>query len=454
MKHLMRIGLVLALALGAYGCGDDEETTTDAGTKVDAGTKDSGVNCPTEMCNGICCPTQTFCNTTTNMCDPVGSCSCGSAVCGIDSCGNNVCGTCPTGQVCTAGACVPNTCTPACAGKACGASDGCGGKCNGTCAANQYCDTSTYTCKTGTCTPVCAGLACGAADGCGGKCIGSCPGGQTCNAATYTCQTAGSCDPSTCAQGQGCYDPATGSTAGTTVCTCLPATQTRTDTCAQYGLACGMDPDAPAAATCRKPQQWEDCVPNTAGACDTGFTCIPLQNGGGICTKVCANGSPDCDDIMTACFSDATLGNFCWYNICADPSDPPTGGNAATERANYFQACETGDTVPGTCIPLNMDNTAGVCEDLGVCLQSGSAASGGTCDADADRTNMAGLCGVNELCFGYNDGTAKCLGLCNSGPTPQPVATCNGGLTCYDASGVTDPNDCPQARLGACDVTE
>jgi hypothetical protein len=69
--------------------------------------------------------------------------SCAGKTCGApDGCG----GTCQAGSGC---------CTPSCSGKLCGASDGCGGKCSS---------------GSGCCTPSCTGKSCGSSDGCGGTC--------------------------------------------------------------------------------------------------------------------------------------------------------------------------------------------------------------------------------------------------------------------------------------------
>jgi len=78
------------------------------------------------------------------------------------------------------------SCTPMCAGKACGANDGCGGTClTGSCPAGQTCNAGV--CKTGPCSPVCTGKACGAPDGCGGTCAtGTCSAGFTCSAGSCT----------------------------------------------------------------------------------------------------------------------------------------------------------------------------------------------------------------------------------------------------------------------------
>jgi len=69
-------------------------------------------------------------------------------------------------------------CTSSCAGKACGADDGCGNPCQiGSCPTGQTC--SSGTCVAGnTCTPSCSGKECGS-DGCGGSC-GNCSTGLVC----------------------------------------------------------------------------------------------------------------------------------------------------------------------------------------------------------------------------------------------------------------------------------
>ena len=96
----------------------------------------------------------------------------------------------------------PAPCQPSCAGKLCGASDGCGGTCksgSGCCApscASKLCGASDGcggTCKSGSgcCTPSCTGKSCGASDGCGGTCnIGS-----GCSTTCGTWQAANPDDP-------------------------------------------------------------------------------------------------------------------------------------------------------------------------------------------------------------------------------------------------------------------
>jgi len=110
--------------------------------------------------------------------------SCAGKACGApDGCGGQcTTGSCPSGQTCGGGGVQSQCgCTPNCAGKACGAANGCGGVCSaGACASGQTCGGGGVPNQCG-CTPNCAGKTCGAADGCGGRCLsGSCPGGAIC----------------------------------------------------------------------------------------------------------------------------------------------------------------------------------------------------------------------------------------------------------------------------------
>jgi hypothetical protein len=97
-------------------------------------------------------------------------------------------------------------CQPQCAGKACGAPDGCGGKCqSGTCPVNATCQSGACVCTvlacgasccaagqvckgSACCTPSCGARVCGPDPACGTSC-GSCPSGKTCDASGQ-CQSA------------------------------------------------------------------------------------------------------------------------------------------------------------------------------------------------------------------------------------------------------------------------
>ena len=195
---------------------------------------------------------------------------CGSIV---GRCGKIIeCGSCPAGLNCGGAGpnlCGTGTCTPSCSGKACGATDGCGGTCmTGTCGGGQHCDggacvcdpTSCAGCCSGStclggssssacgkggsicascsggggcsgglctgCTPSCSGKSCGASDGCGGTCTtGACSTGQRCSAGTCVCDTtscSGCCSGSSCLAGT----TATSCGAGGNACVSCNGTQT------------------------------------------------------------------------------------------------------------------------------------------------------------------------------------------------------------------------------------
>ncbi|MGI5863257.1 MAG: hypothetical protein ACOX6T_14545 [Myxococcales bacterium] len=224
MKNLLRVGLIFVFVLTAYGCGVEEtDEPADAGVKADAGKKDSGTVCQTEMCNGECCQPGMVCDPVLQMCNYPSMCTpqCTGRYCGDpDTCGGRCTG-CPGGQTCDTATwqCKPATCTPNCAGKTCGQSDGCGGKCTD-CPSGQTCNQTTWQCQSGTCTPNCAGKTCGQDDGCGGKCV-SCPSGQTCNQTSWQCEggaCAPNCNGKACGADDDCGDPCVGGCPGGQTC--------------------------------------------------------------------------------------------------------------------------------------------------------------------------------------------------------------------------------------------
>ena len=169
------------------------------------GAPDDG--CGESLSCGSCAPNQ--------ICDGGDwTCDCSHVECGGICCGAD--------EICANGAC---TCVPDCAGKSCGAADGCGGACDGPCPSDdsfclggvcqclyescgdtccgKYDDCMEGTCVT-TCTPDCFGKLCGEANGCGDPCDGACLGDfQFCQEGECTCihlQCAGQC----CDEGQDC----------------------------------------------------------------------------------------------------------------------------------------------------------------------------------------------------------------------------------------------------------
>ena len=167
-------------------------------------------------------------------------------------CGNIAdCGACPANLTCGAAGpnlCGTGTCVPSCAGKACGASDGCG----------DVCGPSPCGGDGGGCVPSCSGKACGASDGCGGTCAsGSCGSGQRCAGGVCVCDVtscSGCCSGATCSPGTSpaacglfggaCASCGTGTCTGGTCVTgptwsaCVPITESCNTACAAAGQSC------------------------------------------------------------------------------------------------------------------------------------------------------------------------------------------------------------------------
>jgi hypothetical protein len=166
---------------GAKTCGTDQHCgnevcgTCGAGLQCDdgAGTcvcapQCDGKTCGPDGCGGTCgdCGAGAECLASGTCCTP----KCDGKTCGDDGCGGT-CGTCNAPDVCNATGnceCIPRYfCDGACGTVL----DGCGGTlaCGG-CAAGLTCSHNRCT----TCVPSCAGKRCGAPNGCGGLCAGSC----------------------------------------------------------------------------------------------------------------------------------------------------------------------------------------------------------------------------------------------------------------------------------------
>jgi len=322
------------------------------------------------------------------------TCGCGIQKCGADACGN-WCGNCPYPMTCMGGTCVG---------------------CVGTCSSGQQCGD----------------------DGCGNPC-GVCVYPLVCDG--YQCVPP-PCDPSTCQPGQGCYDPTTMGPGS--VCTCLPAQNGASDTCASLGLACDWNWYNPAAATCRKPREYDTCT--KAVGCDSGFDCVSYY-GKSYCLQPCKK-SGDCTSAYDYC--EKQVQNHCWYNVCADPSTNPGA------RSKYFKPCTASAPGDGFCLPTVSQDQSGQPTDIGVCYQTGSALPGGQCSMQAGRTRMSELCPQGQYCFPLmpdplhvGEQLGQCRPPCNAAPQPDPVATCDATSTCIDMSGST----LAQARLGMCDQT-
>src|SRR5262249_45592404 len=109
-------------------------------------------------------------------------------------------------------------CIPSCAGKGCGADNGCGSPCTGPglCPSGQECmpDGDLIAGASDCCKASCEGKECGDPNGCGGTCDGRCPSGELClprGAGQYFCSCDATCSGKACGDYNGCGQRCDGS---------------------------------------------------------------------------------------------------------------------------------------------------------------------------------------------------------------------------------------------------
>jgi hypothetical protein len=310
-----------------------------------------------------------------NPCDPTSETPHCDTVSGECQCNSN---SCPAGKTCS-----PTT-------KVCEVSGGCSG-----CTSGETCNTTTNTCE---CTPSTSIVK------------DSCYTADTnfmCDATTKRCKSViVTCNGTPCEAGQVCasltsedpLDPQ----ATDKECTCLPSLTTGfVNSCQYLGKACNTSGDGN--WKCETPTAWDECVPWASPACDTAYnpnlTCEGFQVTGGqtlfFCVQKCPAGSADsnkCQNPWEKCFN---YGKWvCDTNYCVDPES--TDANLKN-RDNYFQPCAAAQQSDGICLPLPAVNAARTDYiDNGFCFQTGTATT--TCDPNADRTNLAGICAQGSYC--------------------------------------------------------
>ena len=203
-----------------------------------------GAPCTNCLTKGLSCGAKQSCIS----CTP----SCAGKKCGAPNGCGGICstGACPLGQACSGGQCVctpvscptgccspTHTCYPGTSAQACGSS---GGLCDDCAAQGKQCYMKT--CKDCSC----ANKKCGASDGCGGTCLtGLCPTGQTCSQGICVC-TAASCPTGCCAANKTCQAGTAASACGFGGASCT--------SCAAQGKQCYN-------ATCKDCGRWSVPAP-------------------------------------------------------------------------------------------------------------------------------------------------------------------------------------------------
>jgi hypothetical protein len=431
--------VVVAVALSAHGCGDDDsgadcgagtvlvagECVPDAdammpvagsgGARAGAGgSKPPALTCGdgTIERDGECVAIDGGMNEPAPVKRPIGS-ACEAPT----DCASGYCATTSTspGGLCTVLNCSMDN--------ACPVGSTCYRVTKGTNVCMPYCDTSAE-CRTAdgyNCQP----LYTNAINICAPSCTltNSCPSGTNCNATTGLCELAG-CDPaaaqSACADTQTCYPDTRGLTAEGGLClrlcdpkdskaTCkvdekdevcqpLPDDPANTGFCAPP--VCSKSGECPAGAVCQNAVCQPPALCDSDGACaDDSTTCVsgkcmakcPTASG-----TSCADIHPDlvCADVLTvpACLPLGTFpGSGCRQNT-NDACSPLTVGTSSVpmvcENDTCLVDCGTGGTPLCAGIDANLECATGIF-DTALCLPKGAfpgsaCDSGGNCAQDLD----------------------------------------------------------------------
>ena len=294
-------------------------------------------------------------------------------------------------------------CQPQCAGKSCGAGDGCGGTCGeGQCAAGLRCVHDACICdavacpigccKAGSCSAgsaddacgrgtecvdcaglglscnasqacdgcraSCGGKTCGQPDGCGGTCSGSCPGGQACENGMCICN--GSSCPSGCCSANSCRAGSEDSFCGQGGAACT--------NCAFNGQRC-------------EAQSCKSCVPSCGGK-----TCGQPDGCGGTCSGSCPGGQI-CEGGACICNARSCPSGCCQGVTCRAGTEAALcgkGGVACVNCVTAGQLCSNQSCQ--ACVP-NCDGKACGLDD----------GCGTPCGCPTGRACDEGVC-VFEVC--------------------------------------------------------
>ncbi|MBW2702386.1 MAG: lamin tail domain-containing protein [Deltaproteobacteria bacterium] len=290
--------LVLVVAFGLAGCGDDESNPTcDPACDANLCMTCQDGTCVTTCTAGQTCNAGTCVDDTT--CDP----ACDANLC--MACVDGTCeSTCTAGQICDAGTCVAdNTCDPACDADLCMACVD--GTCESTCALGQVCDGAGTCVADTTCDPACDADLCMTCDA--GTCVTSCTEGQTCDG-SGTCVADNVCDPacdadqcmtcvdgtceSTCTEGQTC--DGSGTCVADTTCDpacdadlCMTCVDGACESTCTLGQVCDGAGTCVADDTCSPACDADMCMVCSDGTCVTSCTAVEACDGAGACVSNC-----------------------------------------------------------------------------------------------------------------------------------------------------------------------
>jgi hypothetical protein len=313
------------------------------------------------------------------------------------------------------------TCVPDCAGKACGASDGCGGTCVGPCpnagpCATSVCDETSKTCVTtnkplGTsCSDACTFNA--ICDG-NGDCINGFTPGCPDNTTNPCRERFGTCDPAV-----GCvYDLLPAGTECDTSDLCNIKTCTADGFC-QANSPVQCDPEC------------QTCDPSSGACIDRdGFRLVCGEGSG-----YCVNGSCEspCDSICddpNFCFEEIPAGQQFGSFFCCPRSARLPGGGCC------WVANDPGIVVDGVCY-----HPRRVCADgkgcAAECCGSSSTGYAGVCPGPDEYCVGDAAVPANQACTDHNDcvaiygGFAVCAGAdWKDGPS-GPVPVEDSGICC------------------------
>jgi hypothetical protein len=342
------------------------------------------------------------------------------------------------------------SCIPQCAGKACGAPDGCGGKCRqGTCPAGTTCGGGGVANQCG-CAAQCAGKACGAPDGCGGVCAGYCPLGSACGASGVPNQ----CGPLAIGQGVECYvfDDGYNNVAGPSQAihfsdsgqACIPD-GTSTGTCRKWFGRCRTTDVSHSSVFF---SVYNDGGADKSGPSDAVFVpgantaCVPGNGGAGICRRW---------------FGQATT-------FDGSPVECRVFDDGGANKVKYASESVYRHSSTSSCVPdVSGKNPYGLCRRwFGECMVAGCG--DGSCSNGETRASCSqdckcgdGVCSVGESCGTCPSDCGSCCGngTCNAGECNTCPGDCSASACCGDGvcnAGETC-NSCSQ-DCGACALKE